>query len=204
MSGYVPVIGSYGLFDLLEPFNTDAVKGVQYHCRAVRSIADYVASNEDPKATIYKTHGIEAEYESDQTQNALIVSLQSDTGHWLHVPERYIKSYPSVNGVGYRSMAIAIHLPSLPVTSGLETLADDLADVVQGRLGVECRHRLVELSRVVQVTKDVHITKEAERNLRKDGRGTLLSQTVALQTENQLLRERLVALEAYILALLVP
>lgn len=195
----LPVIGSSGFYELAAPFDVEVVDKIEYTCKAIRRISDYLANNEDPKASIYDAYEIdEAVYEEDLSKDAYIVSLQSRKGHWLYVPSRYILSYPSVNGVPYRSVMLGVSLPPLPVSQDLTAILSDIKDLVENSLGVSVAVRQVETSMNVLVDYSIHEATQQERNIHIEGRSTLYARNVALREENNLLIQKVASLENYI------
>lgn len=195
----LPVIGSSGFYELAAPFDVEVVDKIEYTCKAIRRISDYLANNEDPKASIYNAYEIdEAVYEEDLSKDAYIVSLQSRKGHWLYVPSRYILSYPSVNGVPYRSVMLGVSLPPLPVSQDLTAILSDIKDLVENSLGVSVAVRQVETSMNVLVDYSIHEATQQERNIHIEGRSTLYARNVALREENNLLIQKVASLENYI------
>lgn len=195
----LPVIGSSGYYELASPFDIEVIDKVEYTCKAIRRLSDYLANNEDPKTSIYDAYGIdEAVYENDLSQDAYIVSLQSRKGHWLYVPSRYILSYPSVNGVPYRSVMLGVSLPPIPVSQDLTAILSDIKDLVENSLGTTVAVKQVETSMNVLVDYSLHENTQQERNMNIEGRSTLYARNVALRQENDLLLEKVAALENYI------
>lgn len=162
----LPTIGSSGYFRLKAPLSTLIIENEVYTCRAIRTLNDYLANNEDPLTDVYKNYGLsDAEYQTDIASNASIVSLQSDSGHWLYIPARYIDSYPLTNGIPYRTVMIGISLPSLPVDKDISYVGTDLTNLIKDRLGVTPVIKQVETSRPVLVDKATHDQLTAERAL---------------------------------------
>lgn len=199
MDHILPAIGSRGYYSLAAPFDALAANNVEYTCQAIRRINDYLANNEDVKATVYTAQGLDdATYEQDALENAYIVSLQSRQGHWLYVPYRYVLAYPSTNGVQYRSVMVGVSLPPLPASQDLTAVLTDVKAMIDAGLGVNCAVRLVETSKVMLIPHDVHMQKKIQRTMLSQGKVTLYSQNVALREENAALQAKLAQLEAYI------
>lgn len=197
----LPVIGSSGYYELASPFDVEVVDKIEYTCKAIRRLSDYLANNEDPKTSIYDAYEInEAIYEADLEQDAYIVSLQSRKGHWLYVPSRYILSYPSVNGVAYRSVMLGISLPPIPVSQDLTAVLSDIKDLVEHSIGASVVVKQVETSVNVLVDYSLHENTQQERNMIIEGQATLYARNVALREENDLLLEKVTALENFIKA----
>lgn len=193
----LPVVGSSGFYDFVSPFHIHAENNVRYTCRAIRQLSDYLANNEDPEEDIYKTYGIEDDYETHLAENVYIVSLQSTTGHFLYIPHTYINSYPSTDGVPYRSVMLQFSLPSMPVSQTYEDLVSELKDLITARLGVPCASNTIETSLPVQVPEDTHLANQELRNQRKAGESLFIAMD-KLQADNDALRLKLTEIETYL------
>lgn len=201
----IPTIGSSGFFNLRPPFDTLVLPGERYVCQGIRKISDYLANNEDPKADIYVKHQIsEEEYAGDAAKDMVIVSLQSEKGHWLFVPARYIIGYPVVNGIPYRSLSIGVALPAMPAYRDLTFLKADITNLIKDSLGVVPVVKLVETSRVVLVPKDKHDLSVSNRTAVSNGRLTDRSRYMKLLVDHQAALDKIAELEAYIKTTLEP
>lgn len=201
----LPVVGSSGFYTLAAPFDVAAQDNVEYTCMAVRRISDYQANNEKVQEEIYTANEIdEVVWEEDLEKDAYIVSLQSKNGHWLYVPARYVLAYPSVNGVQYRTLHIGIALPAMPLEQNLDQLLDELKQVTDTSLGVSCRIRTVEASKVQIIPFDEHEASIQTRLQNAQGRTNLYARYKAVEDENVALRAKLAKLEAYIKANYIP
>ena len=195
----VPVIGSRGAYVFLAPFNTLSTPGVEYICKGVRRISEYIANNEDPKKDVYDRYNLPAAiYDTDRENDAYIVSLQAAKGQWLYVPVRYIQTFPTGDGIQYRSLIISFAVPSIPVAQDITDLVGELEARIRGSLGTDVRSKIVQASQIVLVTKDRHDEKELERNLEKQGDG-IIQRMVRLENEVAALLARNRKLEQYIL-----
>jgi hypothetical protein len=63
MNYVLPVVGSSGYYELAHPFDALVMDKVEYTCKAVRRISDYLANNEDVKVAIYDKYGIANVYQ---------------------------------------------------------------------------------------------------------------------------------------------
>lgn len=166
MSYILPPIGSSGTFVLSTPFDTKVSAQTQLTCKAIRKISDYLSSSEDPKTLCYLNNDLtEQDYNEDAVIDIDIVSLQSGEGQWLYVPAKYIVSFPLANGIPYRSIALAINLPQLPVLQDISAMLIDLSNVVRDHIGVIPIIDTVETSRVIQVDSAKHDISQAARKL---------------------------------------
>jgi len=195
----LPTIGSSGSYKLLAPFDTIITEGERYTCQGIRSLNDYLANNEDPYKDIYVKYRIpDADYELDLQNNMHIVSLQSDIGHWLYVPARYISTYPMVNGIPYRSYVLTASLPSFPVDRDLSFLQTEVRNLCMDTLGVVPTVKFVESSRVVLVSSGKHDTLTTARAGVSQGRGTDRARYMELLYRHDQALAKIAELEAYI------
>jgi hypothetical protein len=200
MSDYVlPTIGASGSFKLLTPFDSLLTDGVRYTCQGIRSLNDYLANNEDPYTDVYQKYGIsDTDYEVDLQFNMHIVSLQSDVGHWLYVPAKYISSYPLVNGVSYRSYVLTASLPSFPTNKDMSFLETEIQNLCIDTLGVTPIIKFVESSRVVLVSDAKHENITASRNLVAQRRSTDRAKYMDLLYKHDQTLVKIAELESYI------
>lgn len=194
---YIPAIGTAGFYELLAPFDALMAPGERYTLKAIRAISEYIAENEDPKADIYAANDIEAEYDADFKADSEILSLQSDKGHWLHVPVSKIKCYPILNGIPYRVLQIVLPLRPIPVDTDLTTLFSRLSDVTTSVLGFPVTPQSVEGSRTILVSSENHLAKQIERRLAMEDytEGEVISRQNAQIT---VLLQRIQDLQTYI------
>lgn len=197
--GVIPVIGSAGFYEFQAPFDVHSALKIEYTCKAIRRISDYLANNESVQEEIYTAQGIESAWEEDSKVDSYIVSLQSATGHWLYIPSRYILSYPSVNGEQYRSMMIGISLPALPVTQDLSAIMEDVKDIVETSLGVDVVLKAVETSKVTMVNYEKHMETQTLRESKITNHATLGAKLIKLKKENDALLQKVAQLEQFIL-----
>ena len=195
----LPTIGSSGYFELHSPLDTLIISGERHTCQAIRRISDYLANNEDVKTDVYtKLQLSDAEYEQDANDDMYIVSLQSDKGHWLYIPARYIVKYPLTNGIPYRTQLIGLSLASLPIDRDISFLNTELTNLIKDYLGITPIIKIVETSRVVLISKDKHDQLQAERNLVTQGRVTDRARYVSLLQEYQTALNKINELEQFI------
>ena len=195
----LPVVGSSGFYEFASPFDTVAVNNIEYTCKAVRRISDYLAVNENVQKTVYDANNLSSDvWDEDSKNDAYIVSLQSKSGHWVYLPYRYILAYPSVNGVQYRTMMIGVSLPSIPATQDLSAVEADVKDLVEHALGLTVSVKHVETSRIVLVPFPVHQAKEQEREVIRATQSTYTAKMLKLRKENDALLAKVQELEAFI------
>lgn len=198
-SRILPVIGSRGTYELLPPFDTVILPEELYTCKAIRNISEYVSYNQDPKKLVYDYYGLtEADYESDVQEDMEIVSLQNNKGVWIYIPARYIIKYPEVDGIPFRQLSMVCKLPAIEVSRDISHLKNDVINLVKDTLGVEPVVEIVEVSRTIAVTREVSDQLKIERSLVSNGRVTDRAKYMELLQREQLLLNKIQALEDYI------
>ena len=200
----IPVVGSRGVFTLRAPFNLLIVEGVEYSCQAVRKISDYIANNEDPSALVYKKYNLpDTVYDEDKAEDAYVVCLQSEKGHWLYVPYRYVETFPTGDGIQYCSYILNFSLPGMPLMQDLNPLMLELQQRIKMALGTDVKMRITQSSQISLLTKEEHESAQLRRDLNKSGDG-LIQTVVFLERQNQDLLKKLTYLENYVKAHLPP
>lgn len=198
---YIPAVGSSGFYDLLPPFANQVSAKERYTLQAVRRISDYVASNEDVKTTVYLANAIPSEvFDEDVVEDNEVLSIQSARGHWLHVPVRYVKCYPEVNGIPYRAVSLVAPLQPIPVDTDLTDLLSKVNELVMAKLGFTSSVQVVETTRVVLVSHNQHRNTQLDRALQKDV-FTEAVQIGILNGQIDVLRARVQSLENLVLQL---
>ena len=195
----VPLVGMTGNFVLRNPFDALISENDVFTIQAVRSISEYMVNMKDPKATIYDKYGVsEEDWKIDFEQNHEIVSMQSEVGQWLHIPTRFISSYPLTNGVGYQSFTVAIALPAMPVDVEYDFLLEELQSVATSLLGVNSNTSKVETSRVALVDNETHRVTQAQRRDRKENAFTYRARLKQSEAKLESAIQKIQALETYI------
>ena len=198
-SRILPVIGSSGTYELLPPFDTVILPEEIYTCKAIRNISEYVSYNQDPKKLVYDYYGLsENDYENDIQEDMEIVSLQNNKGVWVYVPARYIIKYPEVDGIPYHQLSMVCKIPAIEVSRDISHLKTDVINLIKDTLGVEAAVEIVEVSRTIAVTKDVSDQLKIDRALVSNGRVTDRAKYMQLLQQQQVLLDKIEALENYI------
>ena len=198
-SRILPVIGSSGTYELLPPFDTVILPEEIYTCKAIRNISEYVSYNQDPKKLVYDYYGLsENDYENDIQEDMEIVSLQNNKGVWIYVPARYIIKYPEVDGVPFHQMSVVCKLPAIEVSKNLDFLKTEISNLIKDTLGVEPSVDLVEVSRIIAVSKQMADNLAIQRAALTQGKVTDRARYIDLLQKQQILLEKIKALEKYI------
>lgn len=164
---YIPAIGTAGYFELLTPFDVKVSTNERFTLKSVRTISEYLASNEDVFNDVYIKNGIDASYANDSKKDIEILGIQSERGAWVYVPVSYVKCYPVVNGIPYRTMSIVVPLQPIALDIDLTGLLSQINDVVASYLGFIPVSKPVETSKVVLVDSDKHAALQIDRAILK-------------------------------------
>lgn len=195
----IPSIGTSGSYTFKSPLDVLTTGPERFTCKAVRNLSDYIANREDPEKNIYIANGLTSnDFDTDILVDMPIVSLQSDIGHWVYIPARFILTYPITNGIPYRSVMIGASLPSIPADRDVSFLLTDIANIIKDSLGVDSIMKVVETSRVILVPKETHDLETANRKMKANYRPTDRVKYMELLTQHNTALEKITALEDYI------
>jgi len=162
----LPEVGCIGLWSLKTPFAALLKPNTTYNCQAVRKIKEILAEGEEPFEDYYVANNLsQALYDADVAAGECIVSLQSGSGEWIHVPTSYVLSYPIMNGVKYRGVMMGINLSALPDNKDLSLLKTKMIDLVLGTVGVSPVIKEIAITPPVILSKqDSDAIETARRN----------------------------------------
>lgn len=167
MAIITPSMGAKGIYYLASPFPDITTK--VYQCNAIRSFTDYLDLGQSAWDAVYNPNGLtEADFKSDQAAGAHIVTLTSDNGPTIQVPDTYITRYPDYEYVPYSNIVISAALGSVPDDMSLELLQQQVAGVISDTIGVTpivrihvvsssgvvsmAQHELMEQARLASIT----------------------------------------------------
>lgn len=196
-----PPVGTTGLYRLLEPFEGALVTGTTYTCMAVRSLSELINAGLDPYEEYYLPNEIErVVYEEHVLLDTSIVSLRSSALHWVFVPNAYIHSYPSQNGVKYTAVVLGISLGSIPDHMELAAVKLSIQDIVRDTIGVHSDVQVVVVSETVLLSEADHTAATAARQAAISSSLTDRARIVQMSAVNLALRNQVNVLESYIAA----
>jgi hypothetical protein len=205
MSPLVPQIGAKGLYKLLAPFDTLLLDGVPYKCAEVRKLSGIVAAGGNPELDYYKPHGIDTtKYLSDASNGVCIITLQTNTGITVYVPNSYIDGLPDIGGIIYTTLALAIKVGAVPETLNLTALRNQIKSDVLEFVGVEAEVNTVMISQPVTIRDSDHTVLEAARMQKKGTVVTDRAKLIEALRERDNARSKIVELETYIRSLPRP
>lgn len=130
-----PSLYASGKWVLTAPYVADPSK--TYTCMAIRSFSDITVLHEDVFINYYEPLGIaEAQYLQDDAAKVCIVTIMSESGEVIYVPDSYIESYPDISNTLYSHIVLSISLGALPDKLGLDFLKAQLENACGDVLGV--------------------------------------------------------------------
>lgn len=200
----LPILGSKGYFQLSAPFNAEIEVGQPYTCRSIRTIDEYFAQGEDPQAEYYTAKGLtQVEFTQDFSEGNPIIGLETEGGHWIYVPARYISGFPNIDGVAYHVISLVVSMPAIPVDRNLTSMKSDIIAVITNHLGIQPLVNESLSSKPVLVPMADHVTITANRETTRlnsvDSISTmefLRQQNALLVQQNNILKSRLYDLSA--------
>lgn len=150
----IPPIGSKGQYIFLEPFNTSLYQEQELEVVSVGYIKELEDKKIDVLKVIYNIIGLTNEdYLDDINNNIPIVTFMSSNGSYLYVPADRIQGMPDSSGVKYQERIIAINLGLIPLETDLDSLKENIKDLVYDNFGVTSSIKEVHSSSVVLIDK---------------------------------------------------
>jgi hypothetical protein len=127
-------LGSYGLFTALSPF---AITQVNYQVTQLNLISALVSNGVDVFNSFYAPAGLlQAQFTTDLTNGAAIVTLESENGPTVNIPSSYLSTSPVEPAVAYHGAILFVDLGDLPDAVSLDQLTSDITVMAEGALGV--------------------------------------------------------------------
>jgi hypothetical protein len=196
----IPPVGSSGTYVFTAPFSTLALPDDEYSCRAVRKLSDYISNNEDAYTNVYVAAGLtQTDYQNDLSVDMSIASLQSQIGHWLYVPVRFIQSLPQSSGVAYQNKVLAVNIGAVPVALDLTFLTTAISNVVIDNFGITPQIQQVVTSKtsIVPYATDTQVQTARIGRITNSTTDTAALKALQIQYNNAI--TKIQALETYIL-----
>ena len=196
----IPTIGTKGVWTARAPFAASLLTSVIYQCAALRSLSDITAEGVDPYAKYYKPYYLtQAQYQSDVTNKAVIITLMAEDGSMVFVPSTYLAGYPDGNGVGYRVMGILVKLTALPDSLPLDPLLSKIQSDCLNLIGVEAQVAEVSLSNLQLINSTDNANLETQRRSRITTNTTDYAELQAVTASRDMYQQRCAELETYIM-----
>jgi hypothetical protein len=195
MSGIrnTPPLEAKGRFGLRAPFPDVGNKFITVI--AVRLFEDCEAQAEDVFKDYYEPAGLTlANYQSDASAGAAMVTLADAEGEIYYVPDTYIASYPNMGDVQYAHLVMSISLGPVPSTLDLTAIGTQVRALVQATVGVDNEVRFHMAPTTDVVSPEQHEANEIARQQQITNRQTIDADNTRLR---QMLTSKDQTIEAY-------
>lgn len=132
-----PAIYARGVFELEAPYNAALLANRSYTCIAIRGFRDIRAGGGDVYTLYYQPLQIPlTKYQDDDANAASIVTLYTEDQPLLHVPNSYIKSYPTTVTNGFSRIIMGVEIGLVPDDILLDYLIADIQGKVSELTGL--------------------------------------------------------------------
>lgn len=130
-----PPYRASGIWELITPWKARGT--TVYTCIAIRNFNELLLQQEDIYSLYYFPKGLSySVFESDKAAGASLITLLSEDGEKIFVPDSFIKSYPMVNLADYKHVILSASLGALPASSDLTQLKQRVTDVIKTVSGI--------------------------------------------------------------------
>jgi len=148
----IPSIGVRGLFKIGTPFSSYINVQQEFKVVSIDTIPKIVNAGQDPIKTIYEPVGLSKDdFNTDLDNNVKIITLSTDSGEYIYIPDKYILSQPIVNGINYREKTIMVNLGYLPVNHNIDTLTSIVEDDIYDVLGIKTNAAIIDTSTTISI-----------------------------------------------------
>lgn len=199
-----PPLLTKGRYTVSAPFTVSPTS--IYTCVAIRSFADIYQLGFDVYETYYEPMGLvngtnmgtyTFDFNVERNKQPNIITLRSEDGTFLYIPDTYITSFPDMGDVLYNHIVLSVSLGALPDYLDLSSLKAGIQSLTAQHFGVASavvsEHRSPSTN---NPTRTQHETLEAARL----GAITLLetdrAKALRLQNDVNLLNAKIAAMTA--------
>lgn len=191
-----PSLGAAGKYTVASPYT---IEDKSYVCRGVNYITALTDKGIDVFTDYYDSVWVSVEqYNQDVRDGQAIITLVSEDGDELNIPNSFLTERPTQLEVPYSRFGILVELGELPDTTALSYLRSEFEDLALSITGNESHANLAVLPMQGFVTNEDHKVRVATRETNKNFSNSPRLRVVALEEENQSLRQKIEALEEYI------
>lgn len=177
-----PPIDRFGRYELKVPWTADPAK--TYTCEAIRSYPDCEERGLNVLEDIYVAMGLtETEYNADLTLDPNIITLMSDDGETIYVPDTYVVSYPNMGDVTYSHIVVSASIGPLPDYVPLDLLKANISALCSDVIGMEPEVNVNKAPHSGSITPSQHEASEAARVAAITLRETYYARSIRLQQE---------------------
>ena len=165
-----PPLGARGRYILSVPWQANPNK--LYTCIAVRSFADIYKLGQDVYKVFYFGMGATAgavigglpfNFTAESAKKPNIITLQSDDGEVIYVPDTFIQKFPDQGEVKYSHIVLSLSLGPVPDYANLEEIKQAVAETVAQRFGFSPTVREHRAPATDNPTAEQHEALEAAR-----------------------------------------
>lgn len=197
MVNVIPPNGTKGRWEVKAPWTVRP--GTLYTLGAVRFFVDIENNGVNVFETYYGPMGLSREeFNADKRAGVSMLTLLSDTESPIYIPSSYVTAYPSLDSVAYHHVVLSASCGALPVTTNLEFLQTQVANVISDTIGVTPEINIGVVPLLSVVTPIQHETNEAKREAAIGNRTTDYARLAEEQQKNALLSQRLAVAEQII------
>lgn len=197
MARITPPLNAKGLFTVAEPFQSLVLPSVSYTVTAVRSFTEIRQRGSDPLELIYTPVGLtRTAYDEDLRNECLVVTLQSESGKPIYIPDSYITSYPNQGYVKYSHLVVSASLGALPDNFDTTLLKQVVGSVISDYIGVVPTVTVGKAGLSATLTDTQHQINETARQAAIQNRQTDRARAIAAEAQVQQLQLKVQALQA--------
>lgn len=186
----LPTIGMYGIFSFKSPFNTDDFM-VPMKVIAIRSFRDMASENIDVLKMVYLKDGLtEDDYKRDKENDENIVIFVDNSNTYHRISTFYILNTPISDGEIFSNVYVGFPLGYIPKGYNLETLLNEMKDLLLKNLGIKTTPKVIDSARDVVYDKS-KVTEFNQRvTVNRNNRGYIPYAERIKQLEEQLVVAR--------------
>lgn len=153
----IPAIKTEGVFSFSSPFDGDDINNKYYTVVGIRMLKEMFKNEEDPLNTVYLPRGLtEDDFNNDLNDDVPLIGLSSSGSGLIYVPANKIIGMPKLSGVKYNKKMININLGLIPETVALDSVVNNLKDVIMDSLGTVPVTKISTHSSVFLKTEEEH------------------------------------------------
>lgn len=197
MIGVIPQPGLKGRWKVKAPFSLTA--GKLYTLSAVRFFIDLENHGDNIFEVYYGPMSIDkATFTKDKRDGAVMLTLTTDDEGPRYIPSSFIESYPSLDSVQYHHVVLSASIGAIPVTTSLDFLETQVANVISDTIGVTPVINWGVMPLLSVVSPVQHQANEAKREAKIKNRTSDYARLLEEQQKNALLAQRLAVAEKII------
>lgn len=140
-----PPMYARGRYVLIAPWDADIVPTKLYRTIAIRSFKDIYEDGLDVEEQFYTPKGLidgqlyagsPFSFQEEKDALANIITLISDDGQFIYVPDTYIASYPDMSDVKYSQVIVSFNFGAIPDYHNLNAIKTAMANLAASNIGI--------------------------------------------------------------------